>query len=54
MGENRWENIHSIGYDKMELHNAHRVMSVAVVLKPFHVLPDELRPFRTVAMLFFI
>ena len=50
VGENK--NIHSVGYDKMKLHNAHRVMRVAVVLKPFHALPDEQRPFRTVAMLF--
>jgi hypothetical protein len=38
----------------MKLHNVHRVMLVAVVavvLKPFHALPDEQRPFRTAAIL---
>ena len=45
------ENIYWDGYDKMKLHNAHRVMLVAVVLKPFHALPDVKKPFRTAAML---
>lgn len=37
----------------MKLHNVHRVMVavVAVVLKPFHALPDEQRPFRPAATL---
>lgn len=43
--------IHLVGYDKMNVHNAHCVMLVAQVLKPFHALPDEQRPFRTAAML---
>lgn len=43
--------INLVGYDKMKLHNAHCLMLVAVVLKPFHALPEEQRPFRTAAML---
>ena len=44
-------NVHSVGYDKMKLHNAHREILDAVIQNPFHPLPDEQRPFRSAAML---
>ena len=46
------ENIHSDGYNKMELNNAYLVrFVVAAVLRSFHELPDVEKPFRFAAIL---